>query len=152
MTSRRATAATGATAVCRRRAAAAPPARLRSDRGSETVEIVILLPALMLLLTVGMQLALWGLAAHAMSLAVAEGGAEARAESGSPKAAISTVTDEISSIAGLLVDHVSVQVTGLPDNFVEVSATADVPTIFPGLTLQVSADSTGPVQAFRPSG
>jgi hypothetical protein len=43
-------------------------------------------------------------------------------------------------------------VRSLPDRFVEVSASGDVPTVFPGLHLHVSADSAGPVQGFRASG
>lgn len=139
--------------------AAAPPGtpstrgrRHRGDRGSETVEIVLILPALMALFVAALQLAMWGLAAHALDLAVADGGAQARAQSGSNSSAALVVHQEISSVAGSLIGSVNVRVQQLPDDFVSVSATGNVPTIFPGIRLQVSATSAGPVQGFRPTG
>jgi hypothetical protein len=134
------------------RRAPAPPERCRDDTGSEVVEIVLVLPVLMALLTLGLQLAMWGLAAHALSLGVAEGGATARAQTGDPQAAAATVGKDVHDIAGSLVGSLKIEVRALPDDFVAVSATGVVPTIFPGLDLHVSADSTGPVQVFRASG
>ena len=124
----------------------------RDDSGSETVEFVLIVPALMALLVAGLQIAMWALASHAISLAVAEGGAEARAQSGTDQSAAAIVKRDISSLAGSLIGSVSVQVRALPLNFVAVSATGDVPSIFPGVHLQVSAVSAGPLQGFRASG
>jgi hypothetical protein len=122
------------------------------ERGSETVEIVVILPILMALVVLGLQLAMWGLAAHALSLGVAEGGAEARAQLGGPRDAAIVVEKDVGAIAGSLVGSLTVAVHGLPDDFVSVSASGLVPTIFPGVQLHVSAVSAGPVQGFRATG
>lgn len=129
-----------------------PPHRRRGEGGAETIEMILILPALMLLIVVGLQLAMWGLAAHALGLAVAEGGATARAEFGSSSSAEAVVTRDVGSIAGSLVGSLEVHVRAMPDDFVAVSATGSVPSIVPGLDLRVAAVSTGPVQGFRPSG
>jgi hypothetical protein len=122
------------------------------DRGAETAEIVVVLPVLMALLVLGLQLAMWGLASHALSLGVAEGGAAARAQLGSPPEATALVKRDVGAIGGSLVGSLKVAIHGLPDDFVAVSATGAVPTIFPGLQFHVSALSTGPVQGFRATG
>lgn len=132
--------------------AAAPHRRCIDDRGSESVEIVLILPALMALVVLGLQLAIWGLAAHALSLGVAEGGAEARAQFGSDRDAETIVAGDVHAIAGSLVSSLRISVQSLPDGFVVVSGTGEVPSIFPGIHLHVFADSAGPVQGFRPTG
>ena len=50
--------------------------------GSSTPELVVILPVLMLLVTLGLQFALWGLASHVLSDSVAQGGALLRADGG----------------------------------------------------------------------
>jgi len=131
----------------------AAPGRSRlEDRGSETLEIILILPALMALVVLGLQLAMWGLAAHALSLGVAEGGAAARAQPRSDRDAETIVARDVHAIAGSLVGSLKIDVRSLPDNFVAVYGIGEVPTIFPGLRLRVSADSAGPVQGFRAGG
>ena len=125
--------------------------RSLGDAGSETVEIVIIVPVLMALLLLGLQLCLWGLAAHAVNLGVAEGGAAGRALGGSRQVA-TIVRSDVEAIAGSLVGSLTVDVHQLPEEFVAVSATGVVPTVFPGLRLRVSAVSAGPVQGFRATG
>lgn len=122
------------------------------DSGAETLEIILILPALMALVVAGLQLAMWGLAAHALSLAVAEGGAAARSQLGSDREAETIVAGDVHAIAGSLVGSLRINVRSLPDNFVAVSGTGEVPSIFPGIRLHVSADSAGPVQGFRAGG
>ena len=135
------------------REAGGVPRRQRfDDRGSESIEIVLILPALMALVVLGLQLAMWGLAAHALSLGVTEGGAAARAQLGSNRGAERIVAGDVHAIAGSLVGSLKIDVHTSPDDFVFVSATGRVPSIFPGVHLQVSADSTGPVQGFRAGG
>ncbi len=114
--------------------------------------MILILPALMLMLVVGLQLAMWGLAAHALSLGVAEGGATARAELEGGSRAIATVERDVGTIAGSLVGSLEVRVQALPDDFVAVSASGSVPSIVPGLHLRVDAVSAGPVEGFRASG
>lgn len=116
------------------------------------VEIVIVLPALLACITLLMQVAMWGLSAHAVSMAVAEGGATARAEFQGAGAAASVVRHDLAVLAGPLASDPTVSVRLLPGDFVQVQAKARVPTIFPGLHPTVSATSTGPLQQFRASG
>lgn len=125
--------------------------RRLDDRGSEAVEVVLIIPVLMLLLLAGLQLALWGLASHALALGVADGGAAAHAQAGSVSAA-RTVVGDLHAVGGSLVHAVSVAVRDLPDGFIAVSASGAVPSIFPGVHLHVSAVSVGPVQGFRAGG
>jgi hypothetical protein len=139
----------GAPAICRAPGLAPAASREKDDRGSEVVELVLILPALMALVTALLQLAMWALAAHALSLAVAEGGAAARTGQGSPG---DIVRSDVTKISGNLVGSLDVTVRALPDSFVSVYAVGTVPTILPGVSLHVSADSTGPVQEFRASG
>lgn len=122
------------------------------DAGSATPEIVIVLPALMLLLLLGVQLALWGLAAHALDDAVAQGGAALRTNGSSARGATGLVLGELHAIAGGLVLHPVTTTATLPGGTVALSATGTVPSILLGISLRVSATSTGPVQRFRASG
>ena len=70
-----------------------------SDLGSSTPEIVVILPVLMLLVTFGLQFALWALASQAISDAVVQGAAALRAESGTATAARAVVSRELDSLA-----------------------------------------------------
>lgn len=151
MTSRPALLASGSPLPSRRPGAERDHRRL-DDTGAETAEIVLVLPVLMGLLLLGLQLALWGLAAHAVAFGVAEAGAAARAQPGSPQNAASIVSNDVRATSGSLVGSLETGVQVLPDDFLAVSATGVVPTVFPGLHLRVSAVSTGPAQTFRASG
>jgi hypothetical protein len=106
----------------------------------------------MALLLLSLQLAMWGLAAHAISLGVAEVGALARTQPGGVRSTVAVVGTDVRAIAGSLVGSVTTVVHTLPNDFLAVSATGTVPTVFPGLHLRVSAVSAGPVQGFRASG
>jgi hypothetical protein len=142
----------GSGPAARYRGAGPAPHGCGSEHGSETVEIVIIIPVLMAILALGLQLVLWGLAAHALSLGVADGGAAARAPSGSAEQAAAVVADDIHTIAGSLVGALQVTVKALPHQYMSVSAHGEAPSIFPGLRLPVSSESTGPMQTFRASG
>ena len=122
------------------------------DRGSSTPELVIIVPVLLLLITVGLQFALWALASHALSDSVAQGGAALRAEGGTSTAARSVVLQELQALASGLVLRPTVSAQTLPDGVASLSATGTVPSLLPGEQLTVSADSTGPEQLFRASG
>ena len=112
-------------------------------------EIVIVLPTVLLGLALFFQVAMWGLSDHALSAAVAEAGAAARAEYQGPSDAAQVARSEISSLAGQLAMHPVISVSLQPGGFVKVEAQASVPSIFPGLRPTVSATSTGPLQQFR---
>lgn len=131
-----------------------PPAPARpggAERGSSTPELVLVLPALMLAVTVAVQVVLWALAAHAVQASAATGGDVARGLGGTPAAATAAARAELASIAGGLVDSPAVAVQVLPGE-VSVVVRGTVPSIVPGLHLAVSATSVGPLERFRGSG
>lgn len=122
------------------------------ERGSEAVEVALVLPALMLLLVAGVQFALYGLAEHAAEAAVAEGGAMARAADGGPAAARRLVLDDAAKLAGALLVSPRVSVSRRPGPRLDVALTAEVPSLIPGVHLGVRATSDGPLQVFRGGG
>ncbi|MGA2805941.1 MAG: TadE family protein [Acidimicrobiales bacterium] len=122
------------------------------ERGSSTAEIVVILPVLMLLITVGLQFALWALASSATSDSVAQGGAALRADGGTATAARAVALQELQVLASGLVVQPAVSVGTLPDSFASLSASGSVPSLLPGEHLIVSAESIGPDQQFRASG
>jgi hypothetical protein len=123
-----------------------------SECGSSTAEIVVILPVLMLLITVGLQFALWALASGALTDSVAQGGAALRADGGTPTAARTAALQELQVLAGGLVVQPAVAVGTLPNSFASLSASGSVPSLLPGQHLIVSAESIGPDQQFRASG
>lgn len=126
--------------------------RRRDERGSETAELVLVLPALMLAVALATQVVLWALAAHAVQAAAATAGDTARSLGGTPAAAVAAGRAELDQIAGGLVlsPAVAAAVTAGGDSVVVVSGA--VPELFPGVHLHVSATSTGPLGQFRGSG
>ncbi len=123
-----------------------------SDRGSSTPEIVVILPVLMLLVTFGLQLALWALASHVIADVAGQGDAALRAEDGTAAAARSVVERELELLASGLVIHPIVSVSSLSDGVSSLSVSGLVPSLIPGVRLSVSATSSGPEQQFRAAG
>jgi nitrogen fixation-related uncharacterized protein len=124
----------------------------QGDRGSSTPELVVILPVLLLLITVGLQFALWALASQALSDSVAQGGATLRADGGTLTAARTAVAQELHILAGDLVLRSTVSVQTLPNSVASLSVSGTVPSLLPDMSLTVSAESTGPEQRFRASG
>jgi nitrogen fixation-related uncharacterized protein len=122
------------------------------DVGSSTPELVVILPVLLLLVTVGLQFALWALASHALSDSVAQGGAALRAEDATSAAARTVTLQQLQALASDLVLRPSVSTQTLPDGIASLSASGTVPSLLPDMSLTVSAESTGPEQRFRASG
>lgn len=122
------------------------------DGGSATAELLLVFPAVMVMVAVALQLAFYGLAAHALALAVAEGGATARAVTGSPAAAMSLVREDVDRLAGGILGSLDVKVGDAGAGSVTVSARASVVSLLPGLHISVESSSTGPSQVFRASG
>ena len=130
------------------RTAAGRPAAL--DRGSSPIEELLVLPALMLLILAALQFAYYGLAAHAAALALSEGPAEARASGGGLAAGERLVRQDLRAIAPHLVvtPRLSVQRhNGAPTVLV---LTGVIPSIFPGVHLEVSVASAGFAERFQP--
>jgi hypothetical protein len=126
--------------------------RARCDSGSSVPELLLVLPAVVLMFTLALQVSLWALAAHALSDAVAQGGAALRAQGGSSAAARTAVERELASIAGGLVNSPSVSISAGPDGQMSLAANGSVPSLLPGFHLRVSATSVGPSEKFRAAG
>ncbi|MGB7053304.1 MAG: TadE family protein [Acidimicrobiales bacterium] len=119
--------------------------------GSATVEMVLLVPAMMLIFFVIIQFALWAHAAQVTQLAASEGDRVARSQGGGAVAGIAqaeAVTREPDS--GLA--NAAVNAEMLPGDVVRVTVSGSAVSIIPGLTLPVSAAQSGPIQEFRESG
>jgi|GEM_PF-1104457 len=131
---------------------ASDPGGADDDLGSATAEIVVLLPTVMLLVLAVLQFALVGLASHALTLAVADAGATARAAGGSLSSAGEVVRHDLRALGGELVRQLNVSTAETADGTVTVSARGTVPALLPFLELPVAASSVGPLQEFRASG
>jgi hypothetical protein len=129
------------------------PGTARCRRGGEEglASVLIVLPTFLLLVWLALQLALWGLAAHAAELAAAEGGQAARALGGGPGAGRATAYQVLAGLGSTLEEPV-VTVTPGPGGMVTVAVSGRVVPVLPGLPLHVSASSTGPAQRFQASG
>ncbi len=112
----------------------------------------MLFPAVLLTIIAALQVALYGLSAHALQLAVSEGGARARAQPGDTAAAVSTVQGDVSLLAGGMVQNIDVRVSGGQGDNLTVAASGYVVSLIPGIHLRIEASSTGPAQLFRASG
>ena len=126
--------------------------RRSGEGGSSTPELVVILPVLMLLIAVGLQFALWGLASHVLSDSVAQGGASLRADGGTNSEARVLTLQEIQALASSLVLEPTIITQTSSGGIASLSASGSVPSLLPGEHLRVTADSTGPEQLFRASG
>jgi hypothetical protein len=129
-----------------------PSPRTIDEKGSAAFEMVAIMPALLLLIVVGVQFALWGLAAHAVALASSDAGAQARASDGSASAAQTAAEHDLTGLGSGLVEHSAITATGEPGGDIAVSVSGEVPQIIPGVRFFVHASSIGPVQQFRAHG
>lgn len=124
----------------------------RGEGGAAIAELLFVLPAVLVLFGLGVQLALWALAAHALDDAVAAGGAAWRDRGGTAAQATTAVESELAAIAGRLVLRPKVTLRDLGYGEATISASGAVPSVLPGFVVTVSATSTGPVAQFRASG
>ncbi|HZD67061.1 MAG TPA: hypothetical protein VE152_13275 [Acidimicrobiales bacterium] len=128
------------------------PAALGRRLGEEGLaSVVVALPALLLVVWVAIQFALWGLAAHAAELAAADGGQAARAFGAEPGVGRATARGVLASM-GSVIEAPVIRVTAGAASTVTVRVSGQVVPVLPGLPLRVSAVSTGPSQRFRASG
>jgi len=111
-------------------------------------EFVIVVPVFLTLIFLAVQFALWGLAAHAVEAAAAQGGEAARLYGSSPGAGATEARQLLGSLGGDLVRNVAVVETARAGD-VTVRVTGDALTILPVVTLSVSGTSTGPVETYE---
>ena len=105
----------------------------------------IVLPLALALVFVGVQVALWAVAAHAASLAATEGAAAASVDLAT---GATTATTTLHDLAGGLVHDPAVSV-GETAGVIEVRIQAAVLSLFPGLPLDVTARASLAAQTFR---
>lgn len=116
------------------------------ERGSSSIQMIVLLPALFTVMFLGMQAALWF---HARSVAIAaaqEGARTAGAQNGSAAAGISDATSFVSDAGGsdvLAGVHVS---GGRSGNRATVTVSGTSMSIIPGWTITVHQSATVPVE------
>ena len=123
-----------------------------SEYGSESIELVLVVPVLLLLVTVVVQFVLWALAAHAVELAAVDGEHVATDLDSSVFAGKAQAEEVLREVAGSLV--LDPQVTVAPEQGGQLSVVVSGRAIalLPYLNLVVESTSTGPIQRFRQSG
>lgn len=126
--------------------------RRGADAGSSSAELVLVIPALMLVIALVMQLILWALAAHAVQASAATAGDVARGLGGTSAGAVAAARAELASVAGGLVDSPQVVASAASGGVSVVVVSGTVPSLIPGVHLLVSATSVGPFAQFRGSG
>ena len=115
------------------------------------VEAIVVVPAVMLVLLVVIQFALWAHAAQVVQLAASEGDQAARMMGGGAAAGRAQV-DSVLSASASGVTSVSASVSILPTDQARVTVTGRAVAVLPWMVLSVSATQNGPVQEFRTSG
>lgn len=111
----------------------------------------MVIPALMLIVLVVIQFALWAHAAQVVQLAASEGDQAARTMGGGTAAGRARV-DSVLSASSSTVTSVSTSVSILPTDQACVTVTGRAVAVLPWMDLPVSATQAGPVQEFRTSG
>jgi Flp pilus assembly protein TadG len=121
----------------------------RAERGSVTVETVLLLPAVVLFMMAVLQFALYYHGANVATAAAQDAMRAARVESGSAGAGEARGQEVLSFAAGSVFDDVDVSVSR-GDRNVRVVVEGSVASLVPGVHLHVTRTSEGPVEQFLP--
>lgn len=120
--------------------------RRRSQRGSVTIQLVILMPALFAVMFLGLQAALYH---HARTVALAaaqEGARDAGAESGTREAGVQTAREFVRAAGGSDV-MTDVSITGsLTATTASVTVTGTSLSVIPGWRLSVRQSASVPVE------
>jgi Flp pilus assembly protein TadG len=123
---------------------------LRRDRGALTLSYVVLLPFVLAFLTVVVQGSFWFLAREAALAAARQGADAARALHSSPAAGgAAALAFARHSGSGYLVNP-RASMAGSTATTVSVTVRGSVPSLVPGLVVQVSETVQAPVEEFRP--
>jgi hypothetical protein len=122
------------------------------DSGSSLVEAVLVVPVLMLILFAVIQFVLWAHAAQVAQLAASEGDRTARSFGGGGAAAGIARARSVLQGPGSDLATSSAAIDMLAGDRMRIVVTGRAISIFPGVSLPVSATLVGPVQEFRVSG
>jgi hypothetical protein len=124
--------------------------RVKGESGSVIVEAVLVIPVIMVVLLAVVQFALWAHAAQVVQLAASEGDRVARSMGGGSAAGVGQAQSVLRGPGSDVATSVVV-VDIMPGDTVRVSVTGRATSVFPGLSLPVSAVQVGPIQEFRAS-
>ena len=132
--------------MSRRSPARSSSARRRDQRGSVSIELVILLPALFAVMFVGMQAALFY---HARTVAIAaaqEGARAAGAEQGRESDGVNAANDFIAEAGGDDVLSASSTTANRTMTTATVTVTGFSLSVIPGWKVRISQSATVPVE------
>ena len=121
----------------------------RSEAGAATTEFVIIVPALMLLIMLVIQFALYYHAANVATAAAQDSVRAARIENGSAGAGQARAHELLDHAGDSVFTSVSVQ-TSRGGRSVRAQVDGTVISVIPGLHLQVSRSADGPIEQFLP--
>ena len=121
------------------------PRRRRTDDGSASLETVVVFPAVLLLIVVVVQAGLFIHARHLAQAAAQEGLRAARQYNAGTAAGYQAATGLLDRTAGGLLTTRTVTVNRTVTT-AAVHVTGSVPSLLPGVHLQVSVDAAGPVE------
>ncbi|WP_395110239.1 TadE/TadG family type IV pilus assembly protein [Actinomadura sp. SCN-SB] len=126
--------------------------RDQHDRGSVTLEVVILAPGILLLLAVILQAAWWYMARSAAHAAAAEGVRAARILGAPPGAGADAARRFAADVAAGQLRQVTADTSGSDATTVAVTVRAQAPTFLPGFDLGVSQTVRAPRERFTVPG
>lgn len=119
------------------------------EAGLTSLELVLIAPALLVLLFLGAQLALWYLAGSVANSAARDGANAGAFAATGPDAAYSRADAIVTGPGSGILTGPSITVTADAQR-VTVRVDGSAPSILPGLDLPVHASAATPVEAFRP--
>lgn len=123
--------------------------RAVGDRGSASTEIVLLVPAVLLLVLVSVQFGLWYHAQHVAQAAAEEGKRAAAAEYGSASEGTARATAFLDQSAPRLIEDRAVLAVRTAD-VATVTVSGQAIAVIPGVHLNVRATATASTERFRP--
>jgi Flp pilus assembly protein TadG len=122
--------------------------RTRSEGGSASVELVLIMPVLMVLFLLLAQWAVREQGQRAVNAAAREGAVAAAAWEASADAGHDSVTATLDT-SGVDLDGVAVT-TDRSATSATVTVSADVPSLLPGVDITVSSTQSAPLEVFVP--
>lgn len=122
--------------------------RFSSQRGSATTQMVIVTPALVLVVMLVFQFALWQHATHLASTAAQRGARSAQVERGSASSGRAAAVAVLSGPGSGLISSPTVSVSRTRDR-TRVVVRGSVVSLVPGFTFSVRGVADGPSERFR---
>lgn len=122
--------------------------RCRGDAGSASTELVIAMPALLLLVLASVHVGLWFHARHLAAAASQEGARAARHLGADDTAGYDRANQFLDQLGPNVVLDRNVVITRTATS-VTVTVTGHAPAVIPGLALAIDATTTSPLETFR---